>query len=219
MGRYGNIIFDLDGTLFDTSRGIYNSVRYVEDKLGLEYLSQEKLKLFIGPPPFESYKKLYGMNDSLAKAAVKYHREYAAMKGIFEANVYENIVELLNILKIKSYKIAIATLKRQDLTEKILKHFKLGQYFNTIVGIDNMESLTKADIINIALKKMNVLDKATAIMIGDSEYDAIGAEQAGIDFIGVTYGFGFDDKREVDKFKNIACFCTVNEIISLLDHI
>mgnify|MGYP000349853696 CR=1 FL=1 len=59
-----------------------------------------------------------------------------------------------------------------------------------IAGIDTKEQLSKSDIIQAALKEMGQTN-ASAVLIGDSQYDAEGAEKAGVSFIGVTYGFGF----------------------------
>ena len=75
------VIFDLDGTLIDSSEGIFNSIRYTEEKLNLVRLDDSLLSSFVGPPPTESYQKLHGLDLSGAKIATKYHREYAKEKG------------------------------------------------------------------------------------------------------------------------------------------
>ena len=52
------VLFDLDGTLLDTSEGIFNCVRHVESNLGVQPIEAEKLKVFVGPPPKEMYRKV-----------------------------------------------------------------------------------------------------------------------------------------------------------------
>lgn len=205
MNRYNVVLFDLDGTLLDTSEGIFNSVRFAEKMMGFNPLPTEKLKNFIGPPPIKSYMENHNASKMQAETATKYHRQYGAEYGIFEANVYEGISELLNKLKSNGVKLGVCTLKRQDIAEKVLQNFELYNYFDVIVGIDQQESLTKKGTIDIALKKLDFCNRKDVVLVGDSRYDADGAEQAGVDFLGVLYGFGLD---EDDSYK----FKTVNNV-------
>ncbi|MGN0692208.1 MAG: HAD hydrolase-like protein [Oscillospiraceae bacterium] len=54
--------------------------------------------------------------------------------------------------------------------------------------------------------------KSKAVLIGDSKYDAIGAMQSGIDFIAVTYGFGFENESDADEYENVCVCGSVEEI-------
>lgn len=188
--KYELMIFDLDGTLLDTSPGIFNSVRYAEGKMGFEPIPDERLREFVGPPPKEMYKKIYGVDEDTALQAVRYHREYGKTKAIYEALIYPGMEETLKILKDAGMKLAVATLKSQKIAESVLKNFGLLQYFDSVVGMDESESTTKCQIIFKAIEDTETTGKA--VMIGDSQYDLDGAEEAGVDFIAVLYGFGFD---------------------------
>ena len=129
--------------------------------------------------------------------------------------MYDGIPKLLNDLKDSGFKLYVATLKRQDLAEKILEHFQISQYFDLIVGINNAESLSKADMINIILSGIDN-DKKSTILIGDSEFDAIGAAEAGIDCLAVTYGFGFKSENDIknNKIKYIAeSICDIRDFL------
>ena len=202
MNNYNIVIFDLDGTLIDSSEGIFNSIRYAEEKLNLVRLDESLLPSFVGPPPTESYQKLHGLDPVSAKIATKYHREYSKEKGLYESKIYPGIRELLVELKNMDYFLSVATLKSQSIAEEILKNFDIYNLFDSVVGIDEDESLSKSQIINIAIDKIDSLEKLP-VMIGDSISDAIGAEIAKVDFIGVTYGFGFKNSYNVKKYKNI----------------
>ncbi len=197
LDKYKVVLFDLDGTLLDTSPGIFGSVRFAEKSLGLNPIPETQLRNFVGPPPTESYMKNYGVSQKVAVEATKFHRQYGAEHGIYEAKVYDGIPELLEKLKSKGVKLGVCTLKRQDIAENILSNFCLKKYFDVIVGIDNQESLTKADTIIIALNKLSYADRNSVVLIGDSIYDAEGAKKSNVDFIGVTYGFGLNTKSEV----------------------
>lgn len=187
--KYQLVIFDLDGTLLNTSKGIYNSVRYAEKELKLKPIDDDLLKEFVGPPPKLMYMKHYALSEEEALAATKKHREYGRTKAIFEAQEYPEMKKTLMTLRNKGYKLAVATLKSQDIAETILFNFGLKEYFDCILGMDGEEKLTKSMIIKKAIEKCECSGKA--VMIGDSENDFIGANEAGIDFIGVTYGFGY----------------------------
>lgn len=206
LDKYDVVLFDLDGTLLDTSPGIFNSVRFAEKSLGLNPILDSDLKSFVGPPPIESYMNNYGISNEMAVEATKFHRQYGAEHGIYEAKVYDGIPELLAKLKCNGCKLGVCTLKRQDIAESVLSVFDLFNFFDTIVGIDNQESLTKADTINIALENLKFSDKSKVVLIGDSMYDAKGAKSADIDFIGVTYGFGLRKEEQYifDVIDNIS---------------
>lgn len=196
VSKYKVVLFDLDGTLIDTSDGIFNSVRYTEKMMGFFSVNDEQLNYFVGPPPVQSYMKNYRVSEDVAREATKYHREYGAQYGIYEAKVYQGIPALLKTLKESGVKLGVCTLKRQDIAEKVLTYFSLLEYFDVVVGIDQGESLTKADTIDIALEALGETRKENAVLIGDSIYDAEGAKEAGVNFIGVLYGFGLKGKHE-----------------------
>ena len=192
--KYELIVFDLDGTLLDTSPGIFNSVRYAERMMGFAPILEEQLKKFVGPPPAEMYMEMYGVERLIAEEATRYHREYGKTNAIFEATIYPGIEDTLKCLKNKNYKLAVATLKSQKIAEMVLKNYGLDIYFDVIVGMDEKESYTKCKTIQIAKETLNI--NGNVLMIGDSEYDYVGAKEAGADFLGVLYGFGFDKNNQ-----------------------
>ena len=208
--KYELITFDLDGTLLDTSPGIFNSVRYAEEQLDLAPISDEKLKEFVGPPPKEMYMKIYGLDEETAYKAAQKHREYGRNRAIYEARLYPGIKELLETLKIQNYKLAVSTLKAQGIAEAVLANFGIAEYFDTIVGMDSEESMTKCMTIKEAIKKTDT--KGNVLMVGDSIYDYEGACQVATDFVGVLYGFGFDSKNKYD-FKTIFKPCDLIDLL------
>ena len=61
MKHYKTVLFDLDGTLLDTSKGILGAVKYAQQQMNLPSLPDSRLREFIGPPPVESYKRIFGV--------------------------------------------------------------------------------------------------------------------------------------------------------------
>lgn len=214
---YNTIIFDLDGTLLDTSQGIKNSVRHAEQMMGLTPVPDPQLASFFGPPPKKVYQTLHGLADDKALEAARHHREYAARKGIYEAFAFEDIERLLVQLHAERRKLAIATLKREDIARSILAHFKLDHYFDAIVGQNFAEDLTKTQTINLAIEQLQQSDRTRILMIGDSEGDYKGALEAGIDFLGVTFGFGFEPDAS-QNHPDLTLLSTVQDLVAYFDH-
>ena len=126
------VLFDLDGTITDSSEGIVNSIKYALSRLGFPEEPTEKIKQFIGPPLQQTFKINYGISDY--QNAVTIYREYYAEKGIYENRLYDGIVAVLDQLKNEGYTIGLATGKPTYYSHIILKHFKIDHYFNAVVG-------------------------------------------------------------------------------------
>ncbi|MFD2442773.1 HAD hydrolase-like protein [Bacillus sp. CGMCC 1.16607] len=215
--KYSTIIFDLDGTLLDTSEGIMLGASYTVRRMGAAELTIDQLKSFIGPPLLDSFIRECGFIEKEARTAVELYRERYKEKGIYEAKHYDRIKELLVAIKEMKGKTAVATLKLDAFAKEMINHFELLPYFDSINGIDHRDVHSKADIISICLKELDQQDASKVVMIGDSIYDAIGAEQMGIDFIAVTYGYGFKNKEEASQSKHVFIAETVDEIRAFLE--
>lgn len=216
MQHFDTIIFDVDGTLLDTTEGVLASVKYTIQKFGFEMLPEEKLKKFIGPPIQNSFAKAYNLDeDVLQEIATVFRNRYKEF-DLLKAKPYEGIYDLLEQLVVKGKKIAVATYKRQDYATELLKKFGFDQYTEILYGADHENKLKKSDIIRKCLDDTETSDYRKAVMIGDSDNDAIGANQIGISFIGVTYGFGFETSKDVMKFPNVGCAKKPIEILNYL---
>lgn len=189
--QYSTLLFDLDGTLLNTSEGILNCIIYTERQMPLPAISHAQRKAFIGPPLLHSFVREYHLEEKEAVRAVEIYRERYREKGAMEACAYNGIPELLNDLRCAGRHLAVATLKLEEYSGKVLKHFGLDRYFDCVAGADPMGKTTKADVIRRCLLQMDCKDLSSAVLIGDSLYDLEGAQETGIGFIGVTYGFGF----------------------------
>ncbi len=189
--EYKYVLFDLDGTLTDPGEGIIHSVEYALKKFGIDIKDKKEIFRFIGPPLMDSFMNYCGFSEANAKLALKYYREYYCEKGIFENFVINGIPELLSSLKENEKTVIMATSKPEVFAEKIAQKFGIAKYFTCIVGSNLDESrATKSEIIACALDRNGITEKNSAVMIGDREYDVIGACENGIDSIGVLFGYG-----------------------------
>lgn len=185
------IIFDLDGTLLDTSPGILESVRYAADKMEYPELPLEKLLTFIGPPLTVSFMRYYHCDENEAIKLTAAYREHYREGALLKSEPYNGILDLCRQLKDEGLILSVATSKPQIYSEKILQHFGFDKYISVIHGADMEWKLTKADLIRLCVGENHTSE---CIMVGDTEYDAKGAQEAGVPFLAVTYGFGDMDK-------------------------
>ena len=179
------ILFDLDGTITDSSEGITKSVQHALKKLGIEENDQAMLRRFIGPPLDESFEKFYGFDKEKALKAVDYYRERYSDKGIYENVLFDGIADMLEGLKSDGYIIALATCKPEIYVPRILEYFNVDKYFVRLAaaGLADTGSLSET--------------KSQSIMIGDRKDDILGAKASGIDSMGVRYGFAEEQELEI----------------------
>ena len=195
MGRYNLCLFDLDGTLVDPYEGIIGSAIYAMEQLGIKVPEKAELDKFIGPPIRDSMRAL-GFPD--VELAVSKYREHYTKVGITGNKIYPGVFILLESLKSQGITTAIATSKATVYAEQIAGHFGFGKYFDLIVGseLDGARS-RKFEIISHILDSLDPKRGKTPLMIGDREFDIIGANEVGIDSIGVIWGYG--PRAELEK--------------------
>lgn len=213
---YKAVLFDLDGTLLDTSAGIKKSVEYTIHEMKLKELTENEIIEFIGPPIYSSFKEKYNMNDDAANVATEIFRDVYKNKFLFEVKIYDHVFEVFKYLKKMNIKIGIATYKREDYTLKLLKHLGIHDLCDSIVGSDMKNELTKTDIVKICIDNLCIENYSDAVLVGDTHYDAIGAYNLGLDFIGVTFGFGFKTVDDINRYSNVGCINTMNELINYI---
>ncbi len=191
-----NVIFDLDGTLLDTREGIIESVKHAAEVLGYPERSYEELLTFVGPPIQQSFMDHYGCDKETAQQAANIFRDYYKTTALLKAEPYEGIYELCEELKNSGIRMAVATYKREDYALVLLKHFHFDHYCDPMHGADGENKLKKRDIVRMCMDEMGATTD-DCVLIGDTDHDKAGAAEAGIGFIGVTYGFGFHSAADV----------------------
>jgi phosphoglycolate phosphatase len=206
------IVFDMDGTLADTSPGILNSHRYAHDMMGRSRPSTDVLRSVIGGPLLDTYRSRFIFSETEARAAVQHYRQYYSEKGFLEAELYPDIKEALKELRKNGFYLGVATLKAERFVKKMLENMGIAELFDAIFGMDEADSRTKAQLIEMCMQATGVSKNATT-MIGDSIHDFRGAAEIGVKFVGVTYGFGFDSK---DTHSGFTLVNTPFELIELL---
>lgn len=212
---YQYILFDLDGTLTDSSEGITKSVQYALDKMGIHEPDLKPLERFIGPPLYDEFRRSYDFDDAEAKQAIDFYRERFGVVGWKENLLYDGIPELLKALTEAGKTLSTASSKPAFFVDKIVKYFNIEQYFTVVSGATLDGSIgTKTQVVQQALKRLNVQDRSQAVLIGDRLHDAEGARACGIDCIGVTFGFGSREELESAGANHVVD--RVDELLPLL---
>lgn len=201
---YKYLLFDLDGTIMKSERGIYNCIKYALDWAGIPYPDEKVFRSFIGPSLYYSFSTNFGMDDARAKQMVAKYRERYNDVGLFEADVYDGIPESLARLRENGCVLAVATSKPTEPTLRILERFDLLRFFDVVVGSNpDGTSSEKKYIISQVLKKLSAdfgwdeSSRPDTVMIGDRYYDIEGGKACGIDTVGVLYGYG--SMKELDS--------------------
>ena len=203
--KYEAVLFDLDGTLLDTSEGIVKSVKETIEHFDLKGPSEDDLLKFIGPPIEWSFEGRCDVHGEKLREVCNYFRDRYSNHNLLLAKAYDGIYEFLDFLKEKNIPIGIATYKKQDYAEKLLRAKGFDNYSEHMFGSDYEGKLLKVDIINLCIESLGASSPERVLMVGDSCHDANGAKLAGAPFAGVSYGFGFGKfgGEDINEFEHV----------------
>lgn len=198
---FDTVLFDLDGTLTDPKQGITSCVQYALADIGIEEPDLDNLEDFIGPPLKEHFMERYNLDDATSMACVKKYRERYNPIGVYENKMYEGIDKMLETLKSRGMKLAVASSKPTMLVNIVLEHFDLMKYFDVVAGSELDGTRTrKSDVIRYAFELLDEkgYSHERPIMVGDRKHDIIGAREAGIPCMAVAYGYGQMEELEAE---------------------
>lgn len=185
------IFMDLDGTITNPKIGITKSFQYSLESFGIKVDNLDNLTRHIGPPLVDTFKDYYGFDEEKTKQAVKKYKERFEEVGWCENVVYDGMEETLRVLKESGKILIVATSKPENMAKKILDYFQLSQYFTDICGAaENGYRAKKHEVIQYAIDKNEIGNKDEIIMVGDRNYDILGAKKVGVKSLGILYGFG-----------------------------
>ena len=185
MSSISAIFFDLDGTLVDSFIGIHNGFTYTFEQLGVTSPDAKTIRGFMGPPLETSFATC--LPTEQIELAIQLYRSYYKEKGVYEAQLFPQIKELLTELA-QQYPLYVTTTKNTPTAVHMTANFEIDHFFDGIYG-SSPQALHKADVIRQALETHH-LTPETVVIIGDTKFDMIGAQETGIQKLAVTWGFG-----------------------------
>jgi len=182
------IIFDMDGTLVDSSITIVNAINHVRQKLGLEKMQRELILEKVNDPHLNPAKFFYEV-EAFTNDHEKWFADYYTKNHEKELQLYDGIEELLKNLKEKGFLLAVATNAYRGSTLESLSHLKVLGYFESIACYDDVPNgKPSPDMLEKNLEDLNVTTEES-LFIGDSERDLLAAEALSMNYIMVNWGF------------------------------
>ena len=208
------VIFDLDGTLTDSARGIVSSFRHALGEIGAAVPDGDLASRIVGPPMHHTLRAM-GLGDNADAAIAAYRADYTT-RGWAMNSLFDGIAELLADLQAAGVRLAVATSKAEPTAQRIIAHFGLDQHFEVVAGasVDGSRA-TKADVVAHALAQLEPLPDRV-LMVGDRSHDVEGAAEHGIDTVVVGWGYGHADFDEPDAVAALAHVSTVDDLREVL---
>ncbi|MCR4694549.1 MAG: HAD-IA family hydrolase [Pseudobutyrivibrio sp.] len=216
MKKYKILLLDLDGTLLYTLEDLADSLNHTLIEYGQKPHSLSDVKSFVGNglrklairalPDGENYPRF----EEFFKDFVAYYNTHNRIKTRPYPLVLETLKELSN-LEIKT---AIVTNKGQAASDSLQRDF--FKDISVVIGDDGTHQLKpNPEHINIALEKLDINDKSQVLYLGDSDVDAITAQNAGLDYVLCTYGFR--DMETLKEFEPVAFIDSFDKILDFVD--
>jgi phosphoglycolate phosphatase len=190
-----DILVDLDGTMVDPALGIIGSVQHALQQLGRDVPKSEDLHWVIGPPLRVTFAKL-GLTSEQVDDGLALYRERYRAGAMYDFVVYRGMSEALSTLAGQGHRLIVATSKPHVFAKPILVRAGLAHHYAAIHGAElDGRNDDKADLIRHIIA-MEGVAPANAIMIGDRQFDVLGAKANAIPCIGATWGYGSADELQ-----------------------
>lgn len=194
LNQYKNIIFDLDGTLVNSSEEVLKCFEKAFEKADFKIDEKRLTSDVIGPPLLEIIKSIAPnlQDENKVSEVIQNFRNFYDYSENDISVMYDGIYDLLRELKNSDCKLFIATFKPDIPTQRLIRKFNLETFFDDIYTIDKFgKKITKEEMIKDIMSKYN-LKKEETVMIGDAASDMIAAKGAEIKGLGVLWGYGSD---------------------------
>ena len=197
MKKYRYILFDLDGTLIESALSVRVSLAHALETLSLPCPDLSDYTKYVGPPLEDTMRGMCAVPEELIPRAMALYRDYYDEVGQESNRLFDGVTEMLTALRERGYIAAVCTSKNEPVAEGVCDKLGLTPYLDAICGstLDGSRK-AKADLIPYALGVLGCADKENALMVGDTHFDARGAQLAGVDFLGVTYGYGTKESMQ-----------------------
>ena len=196
------ILFDLDGTLIDSTEAIVSTFYHSFKEQNFDYKGGDKeIENLIGYPLDIMYSKLGVEEDKVWNFVDSYKNRYRLISKE-KTTLLENAVEAVKLAD-SIARVSVVTTKTRKYTMPLLEHFGLAQHFEIVTGRENVQKpKPHPEPILITLEQMNYNEKMDIVwMIGDTKLDLIAANDANISSIGVLCGYS--DELELNKYTKI----------------
>lgn len=210
--KYKSILFDVDGTLVLSHKGLLGGYKYALEHIGMPQPDEKTFFKCMGPSPRVSLREILKVPESKLELAYILNRGYVYTRGYKEFEVIEGMDTLVKDLYAAGYKLYTASTKVDWLCELCLKEMGILQYFEKVCGAcnDGVTRYLKEDVIKYAFE----CGAEDCLIIGDRHFDINAGKKCGIDSLGITFGYG--SREEIDECNPTYVCNSVDEIRKIL---
>ena len=217
MSKNKIILFDLDGTLIDSTDAIISTFLHTFKELDFDFkYSIDDIKSLIGYPLDIMYKEL-GVEDEKVWEFVNSYKNRYRVISKEQTTLLENALEAVQLAS-QIGRVSVVTTKTRMYTMPLLEHFGIAHFFEIVTGRENVENpKPHPEPILITLEQMNYnKDLHDVWMIGDTKLDLIAANAANVNSICLLCGYGEElELREYTKKKKKDAFSAINFLKNL----
>ena len=182
------LIFDFDGTIVDTAPDVLTCANLTLRKLGMRPITLEQARRSIGPGP-DNFARIVlpeGEQDRFDEF-IDIFRQFYHEHCLDRTRPFPGVPEML--AELEGFPKAIATNKPKIYTTKILDALDLSQFFDVVIGPDDVARLKPAPDMLLAAASALEVPPARALMVGDTDNDVLAARAAGMKVCAVTWGY------------------------------
>ncbi len=199
------ILFDLDGTLVDSAPDLASAVNHMLKTLGRETFDDELIRGWVGNGAQVLVKRgLSGksvidesIDPALIAEALATFLEYYAQNLSVRTLPYPNVPTTLKDLKSKGYRLALVTNKPFDFIAPLLEGLELADLFELCIWGDSLAKRKPDPMPLLHVCEHLDVSISECVMVGDSKNDILAANAAGMQSIGVTYGYNYGEAISV----------------------
>ncbi len=213
MNKYRLIVFDWDGTLMDSAGKIVSCMRQAIDRLGLPARSEAQMRHIIGLGMHEAIAQLYPEQAiDVAALTAAYRNEFLALNQT-PAPLYPGVLAMLDELEARGYWLAVATGKSRIGLDHVLAEMGLDKRFHATRTADETVSKPHPMMLREIMAECGYAAEQT-LMVGDTEFDIVMAQAAGVDAVAVRGGA--HPEEHLRQFKPLTILDSATDLLHWL---
>ena len=204
------ILFDLDGTLIESTDAITSTFHHAFDVQGEKNPTDAQIQALIGHPLDVMFARLGVSEDRVWDFVDTYKKRYRTISKI-KTELLPNAVEAIKLASTFAT-LGIVTTKTGLYSQELMEYFGVMHYFKVLIGREHVDNpKPHAEPILKALEKLPFDENVW--MIGDTKLDLISANEAGVKSVGVLSGYG--SKEELKMFTNVISNDALDAVMSI----
>jgi phosphoglycolate phosphatase len=212
--RFDLVVFDWDGTLFDSIGWILECLNHASDQVGLQRPAEDAARSVIGLSLQQAMKNLHPeITSEEARQLVEHYRAHYNTEGIQSLGLFKGVEEMLQVLRAEGFKLAVATGKARSGLNRALLDTGMTDFFDATRCADETHSKPHPRMMEELMQELGVEPDRT-LLIGDSHHDMQLAQNAGVSAIAV--GCGANRLDDLRRYEPLACFQHTSELLTLL---